>query len=143
MWRLRAEVEIAAPAERIFAILGDLAAYPEWNPFTPRVESTLRPGDPIHLHVRLRGPRLSHRVEVVSANEPPRRLCWRMQLGASWLLAAERCQELTPLGGGRTHYRNEEVFRGCLAPLVSWLFGSTLRRGFEEVALALRKRAEA
>jgi len=143
MWRLRAEVEIAAPAERIFAILGDLAAYPEWNPFTPRVESTLRPGDPIHLHVRLRGPRLSHRVEVVSANEPPRRLCWRMQLGARWLLAAERCQELTPLGGGRTHYRNEEVFRGCLAPLVSWLFGSTLRRGFEEVALALRKRAEA
>jgi hypothetical protein len=136
-------VEIAAPAERIFAILGDLPAYPEWNPLTPRVESTLRPGDPIHLHVRLGGRGLSHRVEVVSANEPPKRLCWRMQLGAPWLLAAERCQELTPLGGGRTRYRNEEVFRGCLTPLVSWLFGSRLRRGFEDVALALKKRAEA
>lgn len=143
MRRIRAEVEIEAPAERIFPILTDLAAYPEWNPFTPRVESSLRPGEPIHLHVRLRGPRLSHRVEQVSANEPPARLCWRMKLGASWLLAGERCQELTPLGPGRTRYRNEEIFRGCLAPLVSWLYGSILQRGFDDVALALKKRAEA
>ena len=140
---IRAEAEIEAPAERIFAILCDLGAYPEWNPFTPRVESSLRPGDPIHLHVRLGGRRLSHRVEVVSANEPSRRLCWRMQLGAPWLLSSERCQELTPLGGGRTRYRNEDVFRGCLAPLVTWLFGSALQRGFDGVARALKQRAEA
>jgi hypothetical protein len=143
MFRIRAEVEIRAPAERIFAILGDLAAYPDWNPFTPRVESTLRPGDPVHLYVRLRGPRLSHRIETVSANEPPRRLCWGMKMGARWLLAAERCQTLTPLDGERTHYVNEDVFRGCLAPLVSRLYGSALQRGFDDVALALKKRAEA
>ncbi len=143
MPRIRAELEIHAPAARIFSILTDLEAYPRWNPFTPRVESTLRPGDPIHLHVRLRGARLFHRVEVVSVNEPPKRLCWRMKLGAGWLLSAERCQVLTPLGEGRTRYVNEDVFRGLLAPLVLWLFGSVLQRGFDDVALALRKRAEA
>lgn len=143
MFTIRAEVEIDAPAERIFAILTDLDAYSEWNPFTPRVESTLRPGDPVHLHVRLRGRGLSHRVEIVSANESPRRLCWGMQMGAPWLLAAERCQTLTALDGARTRYVNEDVFRGALAPLVSWLFGSAVRRGFEDVALALKKRAEA
>ena len=142
MHRIRAEVEIHAPPERIFRILCDLDAYPEWNPFTPRVESTLRPGDPIHLHVRLRGSRLSHRVEEVSANEAPHRLCWKMKLGPRWLLAGERCQVLTPLGGGRTRYVNEERFRGLLVPLVLWLFGSVLRRGFDDVALALKKRAE-
>ena len=35
---VRAEIEIDAPAERIFDILTDLPAYSEWNPFTPRVE---------------------------------------------------------------------------------------------------------
>ena len=42
MGTVRAEIEIDAPAERIFDILTDLPAYAEWNPFTPRVESTLR-----------------------------------------------------------------------------------------------------
>jgi hypothetical protein len=143
MFTIRAEVEIHAPAERIFAILTDLAAYPEWNPFTPRVESTLEPGDPVHLYVRLRGKGLSHRVETVSANDPPRRLCWGMKLGARWLLAAERCQTLTVLGEGRTRFVNQDVFHGALSPLVSWLFRSALERGFEDVALALKKRAEA
>lgn len=143
MFRIRAEVEICAPAERLFAILTDLAAYPEWNPFTPRVESTLRPGDPVHLHVRLRGPRMAHRVEIVTANEPPHRLCWGMKMGARWLMAAERCQTLTPLDEGRTRYVNEDVFRGFLSPLVSWVFRAALQRGFDDVAMALKKRAEA
>src|SRR5262245_19271969 len=143
MPRIRAELEIHAPAERIFSILTDLEHYPQWNPFTPRVESTLPPGDPTQLPVRLRGARLSHRVELVSANEPPKRLCWKMGLGAGWLLSAERCQVLTPLGEGRTRFVNEDVFRGLLAPLVLWLFGSALQRGFDDVAVALKKHAEA
>jgi len=39
---VRAEIEIDAPAERIFDTLTDLGAYPEWNPFTVGVESMLR-----------------------------------------------------------------------------------------------------
>ena len=140
---VRAEVEIDAPADRIFEILTDLAAYPEWNPFTPRVESTLLPGDPVHLHVRLLGRRLSHRVEIVSANERPSKLCWGMQMSPGFLLRAERCQTLTPIGEHRTRYVNEDRIRGWLAPVVMAIFGPAMQRGFEEVALALKKRAEA
>ena len=71
MARVRAEIEIDAPPERVFDILVDLEAYPDWNPFTPRVESSLEIGAPVHLHVRLRGQKLSHRVEYVSANVRP------------------------------------------------------------------------
>jgi hypothetical protein len=140
--RVHAEIEIDAAADGIFAILSDLPAYGEWNPFTPRVESTLRVGDPVHLYVRLRGPRLSHRVETVSAHQPPWKLCWRMQLGARFLLRAERCQTLTPLGPQRTRFVNEDIFHGWLTPLVMHLYGPAMQRGFEDVAIALKKRAE-
>jgi hypothetical protein len=139
---VRAEIEIEAPAERIFDILADLKSYSEWNPFTPRVESTLRPGDPVHLYVRLRGQRLSHRVERVSRNQRPVRLCWGTTIGAAFLLRAERCQILTPIDAQRTRFVNQDVLRGWLAPLVMLLFGRDMQRGFESVAAALKQRAE-
>jgi hypothetical protein len=139
---VRAEIEIDAPIERVFEILRDLARYPEWNPFTPRVESTLEIGAPIHLHVRLRGEKTSHRVEWVTANEAPRKLCWDMKMGARFLLRAERCQVLTPAGDGRTHYVTEDRFTGLLTPLVMLLFGPAMQRGFTDCAVALKKRAE-
>ena len=139
---VRAEIEIDAPAERIFDILADLKSYSEWNPFTPRVESTLRPGDAVHLYVRLRGDRLSHRVEYVSRNERPTHLCWGTTIGAGFLLRAERCQTLTPIDARRTRFVNEDVLRGWLAPLVMLFFGRDMQRGFESVATALKKRAE-
>jgi uncharacterized protein YndB with AHSA1/START domain len=139
---VRAEIEIDAPPERIFDILTDLEAYPEWNPFTPRVESTLRPGDAVHLYVRLRGQRLSRRVEYVSRNERPTHLCWGATIGASFLLRAERCQTLTRIDERRTRFVNEDVLRGWLAPLVMLTFGGPMQRGFEAVASALKERAE-
>jgi len=34
---LRSEIEIEAPIERVWRVLTDFAAYPEWNPFIRRV----------------------------------------------------------------------------------------------------------
>jgi hypothetical protein len=139
---VRAEIEIDAPTERIFDILTDLDSYPEWNPFTPRVESTLRPGDPVHLWVRLRSERLSHRVEVVSRNERPSHLCWGMTMVAGFVLRAERCQTLIRIDERRTRFVNEDVLSGWLEPIVMRFFGTAMQRGFESVATALKKRAE-
>ena len=138
---VRAEIEIDCNIERVWEILRDLESYPQWNPFTPRVESSLRVGDPVHLHVRLRGAKLSHRVETVSAAEPYK-LCWSMTMGARVLLAAERCQILTAIDDSRTHYVTEDHLSGFLTPLVMGLFGGAMQRGFAECASALKRRAE-
>lgn len=138
---VRAEIEIDAPIERVWQILVDLDRYQEWNPFTPRVETSLRVGDPIHLYVRLVGKRLTHRVEYVTRSEPYA-LGWEMKLGARFLLHAERVQVLTPLDPNRTHYVTEDCFTGWLRPLVFALFGPAMQRGFTDCAWGLKKAAE-
>jgi hypothetical protein len=139
--RVRAEIEIDAPVERVWQILKDVDRYRDWNPFTPRVETTLQIGDPIHLHVRLVGRRLTHRVEFVTRNEPYT-LGWEMKMGARFLLYAERVQTLTAIGENRTQYMTEDCFTGWLRPLVLAVFGRAMERGFIDCALGLKKAAE-
>lgn len=138
---VRAEIEIDAPVERVWQILKDTDRYAAWNPFTPRVETTLRVGDPIHLHVRLVGRRLIHRREFVTRNEPYT-LGWEMKLGARFLLHGERLQVLTALDPHRTRYVTEDCFSGWLRSLVLALFGRPMQRGFRDCALGLKKAAE-
>ena len=139
--RVRAEIEIDAPVERVWQILKDVDRYRDWNPFTPRVETTLQIGDPIHLHVRLVGKRLMHRVEYITRNEPYT-LGWEMKMGARFLLYAERVQTLTAIDENRTHYMTEDCFTGWLRPLVLAVFGRAMERGFIDCALGLKKAAE-
>ncbi len=139
--RVRAEIEIDAPVERVWQILKDVDRYGDWNPFSPRVETTLQIGDPIHLHVRLVGKRLMHRVEYITRNDPYT-LGWEMKMGARFLLHAERVQTLTAIHENRTHYRTEDCFTGWLRPLVLALFGRGMERGFSDCALGLKKAAE-
>lgn len=139
---IRAEIDIDAPVKRVWEILTDLSRYHEWNPFTPKVESTLRVGDPVRLTVQMRPNRRLVQVETVTTVETDRRLCWAMKILAPPLLAAERCQTLTALDGGRTRYVTADNFRGVLFPLVNRLYGADIQRGFTDVAESLKIRAE-
>jgi len=138
---VRAEITIDAPIDRVWQILVDLDLYPQWNPFTPSVESSLEIGEAVVMDVRLVGDRLMRRVEYVTRNEPYI-LGWEMQMGPRFLLHAERCQVLTAQGDGRTHYLSEDRFTGWLTPLVVGLLGGAMRRGFGDCAWGLKKRAE-
>jgi hypothetical protein len=139
---VRSEIEIRAPAAWVWEILTDLELYPEWNPFTQKVESTLEVGAAVHLHTRLRGERLAHRVETVTEHVPGERICWGMTLGTRFALAAERRQILTPLEVDRTRYLTDDTITGMLTPIVMAFWGEAMQRGFDGVAVALKKRAE-
>ena len=55
-------VEINAPRELVWEILEDLAQYPQWNPFTVKVEGTLKVGNAINLHVKM--PKRGDRIQT-------------------------------------------------------------------------------
>ena len=49
------EVDIAAPAMVVWEVLTDLSRYREWNPFTVKVESTLKLNEPVDLYIPIPG----------------------------------------------------------------------------------------
>ena len=134
-------VEIEAPAERVWDILVDFDRYGEWNPFTTRVEASLEIGSPVMLHVKL-GWLKRKQPERIETVEPPHLLAWGVTMGARFLLVARREQHLEVLGETRCRYFTTDETRGLLTPLVALLFGRLIRRGFNDMAAALKSRAE-
>lgn len=137
----RAEVEIGASADTVFAVLADFESYPSWNPLTSRVDATLEEGAPVRMRVHLGGLTLTQ-VEHVREVTPPTRIVWGIRTAVPWLLRAERVQTVTPLGARRCRYATVDTIGGLLEPLVALLFGRHLREGFESMAQALRRRVE-
>lgn len=135
-------VEIEAPAERVWDILVDFERYKEWNPFTTRVDATLDIGSPVMLHVKL-GRLKRKQPEVIETVEPPHLLAWGVTMGARFLLIARREQRLEVLSETRCRYLTTDATTGLLTPLVALLFGRFIRQGFNEMAAALKTRAEA
>ena len=139
---ISSEIEIDAPVDLVWSILRDFGAYPTWNPFTVSVETTLELGAPVDMQVRLRPPKTMHQVEYVSGYVDGERVCWGGHVGPRWFIDADRCQVLTDLGGGRTRYFTTDVFRGIGVGLMFLVVGRHVQRGFDDVARALKARAE-
>ncbi|MFW5920299.1 MAG: SRPBCC domain-containing protein [Polyangiales bacterium] len=138
---VRAEAVIEAPRETVWAVLADLPRYPEWNPFTVRVRSTLRVGDPVDMRVMLHGVPHPQREWIRSVSHCEH-ICWGMHMLSPKLLRAERWQTLETLGPDRTRYVSEDRLEGPLVPLVLRTYGGAMQRGFDALATALKHRAE-
>lgn len=135
-------VEINASRERVWNILTDLKQYPQWNPFTYRVVTTLAIGDPVDLYVRFRKRGEVTQKEQVCIVQKPERLAWGMKMGARFILCAQRDQVLTALDDGHCTYQTWDAFSGLLTPLVMALFRQDIEDGFNAMAAALKVRAE-
>ena len=138
---IAARTDIAAPAARVWEILADFARYPEWNPFTPRIETSGVPGEPVVMHVRMRpdGPTRIQR-ETLRQLDAPDRMAWGLDWGP--LLHTHRIQRVESLGDGHCRYVTTNEFKGLLAPLVMALYRAHVQRGFDGVARALAARAQ-
>lgn len=139
---IRAEADIDAPREAVWAVLADLPRYPEWNPFTVRVRSTLQVGDPVDMRVILHGVPHPQR-EWIRSVDHCNHICWGMHMISPRMLRAERWQTLEALGPERTRYVSEDNLEGPLVPLVLRLYGGAMQSGFDALAAALKHRAEA
>ncbi len=135
------EADIAAPAAVVWQVITDLQAYGEWNDFVPECRSTLRPGDPIEMQVRL-GKATSRQVEWMTAFDEGRGFSYRMKpvpLGALW---SERVHRIEALGDARSRYRTHFELNGWLSGLVRALMRSKLEQGFGAMTRGIQQRAE-
>jgi len=143
MREIRCEIEIEAPAERVWQVLTDFDTYPDWNPFIKHISG--QPKTDSRLKVRLeppggKGMTFSPRVLKVHRG---RELRW---LGHLWgiprLFDGEHAFVIEPADGSRVRLIQTQIFQGLLLPL----FSSTVdgaQRGLEEMNRAVKERAEA
>jgi uncharacterized protein YndB with AHSA1/START domain len=136
-------VEIDAPAAFVWEVLVDYASYPEWNPYTIAVETTLEIGARIDLTLPnpdgSEGTMLNR--EFIRVVDPPHHL--RYDTGEEYPgLLGMRDQYVTELGPDRCGYHTTDTLSGELADLVMETNGAWIKAGFDSVATALKTRAE-
>jgi hypothetical protein len=136
------EIDIDAPPQRVWQVLSDLAAYPEWNPFI--LEATGQPAVGSRLTLRMQpvgGKEMTLRPSVIDAREGEL-LRWLGHLGVPGVLDADHCFELTPRDGGGTRLVQHERFSGVLVPFVARTVDRGTRPAFVLMNEALKRRAE-
>lgn len=111
-------VDIAAPPDRVWAVLMDLDSYAAWN-----TQLRYHGGDPvvggrIDLEmVPASGSGYRFRPTVVDRQEG-RSFGWVARTGPRGVFDGEHRFELTPLPDGGTRLRNREEYRGLLSPVL-------------------------
>jgi len=142
MKEIHTEIEINAPAEKVWKVLTDFAAYPEWNPFVRRGEGEVRVGARLHIYIESSGGKgMSFSPTVLVAN-PNRELRWLGHLWVRGLFDGEHSFSIEPLSEGRVRFIQRERFGGLLLPFPSKMLDGDTRRGFEEMNRALKLRSE-
>lgn len=131
-------VTIDAPVEKVWKILTDTAAWPQWDPNCERIDgdgSIL--GNKIKIFTRLK-PGVGFAVRVRRV-EPGRRLVWGagMPLG---LFNGERTFTLEA-EGARTRFVTREIFSGPMLVLIGRSIPD-LTKPFHQFTAGLKARAE-
>lgn len=133
--------EIDAPADVVWEVLTDFPRYGEWNPFCVECHSTLKPGDPMDMKVKLTSRPQAQREWVVESG-PGMRFSYGIKPFPLGALYSNRVQDVTAIGAGKSRYRSQFRLWGWMLPVVRGLFGKGMRNGFEGMGNAIKIRAE-
>ncbi len=105
----RVDVNILAPAERVWALLTDAKGFPRWNSTVTGIDGEIREGGKLRVHVpgteRVFAP-------TVSGVVPNARMTWTG--GVAPLFKGVRTFELRPKSDGTTDFAMTERFSGLM-----------------------------
>lgn len=141
-WSIATSVEIDAPPSRVWDVLVDLAAYPEWNPFIVEASGTLAVGETLSLRMALPGREPTAVEPRLLVVDPERELRWKGRVLIPGLFDGEHAFVLTPIDDGRTRFDQSERFGGILLPIARSMIYDATVESFHALDAALAQRAE-
>jgi hypothetical protein len=141
MRELRREIEIEAPPQRVWEVVTDFAAYPEWNPFIRRISGEAREGARLEVRIEPPGGRAMTFKPTVQAVEANRELRWLGRLLVPGIFDGEHGFRIEPLEDNRSRFIQSERFSGVLVGFAAGTLAKT-EAGFEQMNVALKTRVE-
>ena len=140
MRTISAAIDIAASPHQVWAVLADLDAYPQWNPFIRSASGPLAEGAALTLRlVPARGRAMTVRPRVLAA-EPGRLLRWIGRLIMPGIFDGTHQFALDDMDG-HTRLTQSEIFGGVLVPFTGTIITRT-EADFCALNQALKQRAE-
>ncbi len=138
---IESRIEIKSPKSLVWEVLLDFDNYHKWNPFTPKIETDLRVGTPVHLHVDMKqNKKTSIQTETLLWVDEGKSIAWGIT--KTFPVRTERAQILEALDANTTSYYTYDKFWGILVPIVMLGFKKDIQKGFDAVALGLKTRCE-
>jgi len=141
MRELSSEIEFDGTPEETWAVLTDLQAYREWNPFIEKIDGELRVGGKLNARLQPVDERGITMHPTVLAAEPGRELRWIGHLMIPGIFDGEHRFRIEEAGPGRVRFTQSERFGGMLLPLL-WkkLRDGGTAKGFRAMNEALARR---
>ena len=136
---MQSQVVIHAPAERVWQVLTDLDAYPEWNPFFVNAEGELVVGESLKLTMQPVGKDQQSFSPELLALAPHKKLVWRGRLWIPWLFDGTHTFSIERIDARSVRFIQHEDFAGMFVPFVGF---EPYHQGWELMNAALKRRAE-
>jgi len=140
--QIHSEINIDAPADVVWAILTDLDAYADWNPFVIASSGTTAVGEKLTNRMQNPGGRAMTIRPEVTVVEPDETFEWLGHLGMPGIFDARHRFEIETTATGVAFHQSED-FKGVLVRVMRRSLDSQTVHGFEEMNEALKARAEA
>lgn len=139
--RIETDIDINAPASRVWVFLTDFAQMPSWNPFIKSISGNLAQGARLAVHIAPPGSSGMHFKPTVLSVRPERELRWLGHLLVPGIFDGEHYFLLEPVGENRTRLTQGEKFSGLLVGLLASTLAAT-GAGFKAMNTALKQKAE-
>lgn len=129
------ELEVPAAPEEVWAVLQDVDAYDEWNPYHVSVEGRVAEGETLRVHIeKPNGNRVDLEPKVLRV-KPGTELTWGG--GVPLLFTGEHTFLLQPTKRGTTLLVHKEQFRGVFVPFAEL---ESIEEGYRSMNRALARR---
>lgn len=142
MKNIHTEIEIKAPASKIWSILMDFEKHAEWNPFIKSLEGDRKLGGKLKAVIQLPESKPMTFKPKVTEHAEEKCFSWLGHLIIPGLFDGEHIFRLKEKEGGVTQFVQSENFSGILVPLFWKSINEKTLQGFEMMNKALKERAE-
>ena len=142
MYEVRTEIEIESTPERVWTILVDFPAHPEWNPFVRSIKGVAKKGEQLAVSIQPAGGKAMTFRPTVLVAAPNQELRWLGRLIIPGLFDGEHYFQIVPIAPGRVRFVHGEKFSGFLVVLAKSRLDGGTKAGFVAMNHALKARAE-